>query len=77
MNWMDELTEQAKMDMLYLQSLTRVKETEPAFLALRDSLPEEQRELLDQYIAACEELEHALAPIAYRMGKEQQKPKPE
>ena len=34
-----------------------------------DEITEHAR--LDSYIAACEELEHALLPIAYRLGKEQ------
>lgn len=71
MLWIDEITEHARLDVWYLQCLANVKARETAFLDIRNSLPDEQRQQLDSYIAACEELEHALLPIAYRLGKEQ------
>ena len=70
MDWMDELSEQARTDMWYLKCLAQVQAREQDFLAIRELLTEQQRQQLDDYIAACEELEHALTPIAYRMGRD-------
>ena len=68
MDWMDQLTELAGKDEWYQQCLRAVEEKEAVFLAIRDALTTEQQEQLDGYIAACEELEHALVPLAYRLG---------
>ena len=68
MEWMDELTRLAKDDPWYQECLADVRRKETAFVKLRDALPQAQQQELDAYIAACEELEHALLPIAYRIG---------
>ena len=58
--WYIELTEKAKHDPHYQQCLTEVRQLEPMFLQIRSTLPPMQRKVLDSYISACEELDHAL-----------------
>lgn len=60
----DELMDRAKYSSHYQTCLAEVKRLEPAFLALRDSLPEDQRQVLEAYLSACEEMDHALLDIS-------------
>ena len=69
-NWKDLLVLRAAADEWYQQCLEDVKARESGFLAIREKLPPSQQQALDGYIAACEELEHALALLAYRLGRE-------
>ena len=62
MDWMDELNARAKEDPWHQCCLADVVSKETAFLKIREGLSEQQRSDLDAYIAACEELEHALIP---------------
>lgn len=62
----DKLLELAKYDPVYQKCLEEVKRLEPLYLALRDSLPEMQRRVLEDYISACEELDHALLLLALK-----------
>lgn len=68
--WMDEVTNRARTDEWYQLWLEDVKALEPAFLAIRGSLPEKQQAQLDDYISACESLEGALTLLAYQLGRE-------
>ena len=66
-----EMTEEkplelAKEDPHYQACLEEVKRLEPVYLALRDSLPEMQKKVMEEYISACEELDHALVALALR-----------
>lgn len=63
---MRELMEFAKNKPEYQQCLEEVRRLEPLYLALRDSLPEMQRRVLEDYISACEELDHALLLLALK-----------
>lgn len=67
-NGYERLMELAKLDRHYQNCLAEVQRLEPSFLALRDSLPEEQRQVLEHYLSACEELDHALAVLARQNG---------
>ena len=67
--WMEYLMERAKMDTQYQSCLEEVNRLEPAFLALRDSLSREQQQILDDYFSACEEMDHALLPLAMEAGQ--------
>ena len=58
--WLEELMEKAKQDPYYQHCLTEVRQLEPMFLQIRNSLPEMRQKVLDAYISACEELDHAL-----------------
>ena len=64
MEWMKELLEFVQEDPEYQEKLEAVKQTEPAFLALREMLTEEQRQVLDEYLSAWEELDHELLSSA-------------
>ena len=69
-NWKDILMLRTGGDAWYQQCLQEVRELEAEFLQVRADLTPAQQETLDRYIAACEELEHALAQLAYRLGRE-------
>ena len=58
--WLEELMEKAKYDPYYQHCLTEVRHLEPMFLQIRSTLPQMQQKVLDAYISACEELDHAL-----------------
>ena len=65
--WMEYLIERAKVDPQYQSCLEEVKRMEPEFLAWRDTLEENRRNVLDDYLSACEELDHALLMVAGRL----------
>ena len=71
MDWIKELTQKAKQDSHYQDCLRELQERESAFLQLRSQLPEVHQKTLDSYLSACEELDHAMTMIAYRLGKEE------
>ena len=52
MDIMDELMLHARRDSWYQQCLAEVNEKEPAFLEIRNSLSEEQQEMLDDSLFA-------------------------
>lgn len=64
MKWYEELMKTAKSDRYYQTYLEEVQRLEPVYLALRDSLPEMKRRVLEAYLSACEELDHALLLLA-------------
>ena len=66
----DDLIQTAKYDPYYQQCLEKVQDLEPLYLALRDALPERQKTLLEKYISACEELDHALLLLALKKNNE-------
>lgn len=65
--WYEELLERAKEDPEYQACLETVRKLEPEFLILRNFLQEDQRNLLDAYLSACEEMDHALLMAAKQM----------
>ena len=70
MDWLKNLMERAAADTWYQECLSDLHAKEPAFLAIRNALPEAQREVLDAYIAACEELDFSVLQIACSSGGE-------
>lgn len=70
MEWTQELAIKAAQDKHYQNCLQEVQELEEMFLRLREMLSIPQRELLDRYIAACEELDHIMVQLAYQLGRE-------
>lgn len=70
MDWLKNLMERAAADPWYQECLSDLHAKEPAFLAIRNALPEAQREVLDAYIAACEELDFSVLQIACSSGGE-------
>lgn len=63
LNWYEQLVKRAGRDPTYQACLAEVKRLEPGFLALRDSLTVQQREILEGYLSACGELDHALLQL--------------
>ena len=64
-NWYKNLMKLAKEDPHYQTCLEEVKRWECAYLALRETLPEMQRRVVEGYLSACEELDHALLMLAF------------
>ena len=58
-----------EQDPNYQQALQVLKEAEPAYLALLETLTPENQEILNRYIAACEALDDPLIFLAYQIGK--------
>ena len=58
----------AEQNAEYQQALQRVKAVEADYLALLETLSGEQREVLDRYIAACEEMDEVMLLGAYQIG---------
>ena len=69
MDWIHDLMDLARCSPHYQNCLQDVQDTEPAFLAIRESLTPEQQEQLDAYLSACEELEHCLTLLAYQLHR--------
>jgi len=72
-SWVDELDQMCQKDEWYQLWLARVEKLEPAYEQVRGFLDEAQREALDQYIMACEELDHARQLLSYQLGRIQEK----
>ena len=70
MEWTQELAIRAAQDEHYQNCLQEVQELEEMYLRLREMLSIPQRELLDRYISACEELDHIMVQLAYQLGRE-------
>ena len=62
----EKLLELAKEDAHYQTCLEEVKRWEPAYLALRNSLPQMQRRAVEGYISACEKLDYVLLLLALK-----------
>ena len=65
----DNLIAEAKLDLDYQRGLQTVMEKEKAYLAVCSALTPEQRNAIEDYISACEELENYMTLIAYRLGR--------
>lgn len=68
-NWMDALERMCGEDTWYQHWLTKAKELEPAYEQLREKLAEEDRQLLDRYLMACEEMDNTRQRLAYKLGR--------
>lgn len=55
----------------YQEALQRIKDAEPDYLALLETLSSESREVLERYIAACEAADDLLLHLAYQIGMSQ------
>lgn len=68
-SWQEMLDGMCREDRWYQQWLERAKELEPAYEQIREKLPEEQNQILDQYIMACEEMDYVRQLLAYQLGR--------
>ena len=66
----DDLVTAAKTDENYQQALKEVENLESHYLEVCDRLSSEEKDVIEDYIAACEALGDAMMLIAYRLGKE-------
>ena len=66
----NELIAAAKVDADYQQALKEARDLEARYLEVCGSLSEEQEQVIEDYIAACEEMGDYMALIAYRLGRE-------
>ena len=67
--WYRNLIEQAQEVNYYQACLEQVKWWEPVYLVQRDSMPEMQMRVLENYISACEELDYALLRVAMKLNR--------
>ena len=65
----DRLTLMMGGDPEYQQALQRLQVAEAAYLAVVETMKPEDREVLDRYIAACEETDDAVIWLAYQIGR--------
>ena len=68
MDWMKRMCQRASQMPDIIQKLEEVEKWEHAYFELRNSLTEEQRTILEKYITACEELDHAMLCLAHEEG---------
>ena len=66
----NEVYDRAKVYPVFQEALKTLQEVEAEFVALRESLPTEQRELLERYLTACENMDCLLAQVGYQLGYE-------
>lgn len=57
-------TQRAREDAFMQELLGQLRAAEAAYLRIRDSLPPEERDALERYIALCEEIEHRRGVLA-------------
>ena len=64
-----KITAKARQDKIYLELLREYKILEQEFEKLIEKMSETEQEIVDSYIASCEELEFRLTQIAYQVGR--------
>ena len=67
----DYLVPLMEQDADYQQALLRLKEVEPDYLSLLETMTPENREVLERYLAAAEALDDPLIYLAYQIGMHQ------
>ncbi len=72
---MDKLLDLAWQDPYYQQCLAAVKAAEPAYLRLLEDLPEPRRRAVEDYLSACEEMDHALLTLAWQAAAQNHRQK--
>lgn len=70
-NCIDALEQMCREDDWYQQWLNKAKALEPAYERIREKLAEADREILDQYIMACEEMDNTRQLLAFELGMRQ------
>ena len=63
------LADMVKSDADYQELLEKCRSLETDYLRITDGLPEGDRELLDTYIAACEDMQYRMTQLAYLLGQ--------
>ena len=62
------VTDKAKLDADYNYLFRKLQETEKIYLEIMEKLSIEERELVGDYIALCEDMEYRKAQLAYDIG---------
>ena len=63
-----KITFRAKQDKIYLELWEENSILERKYMALMEKLSETEQEIVDSYIASCEEMDFRLTRIAYQVG---------
>ena len=58
-----------EQDPEYQEALQQIKNAEPNYLALLETLSPKNQEVLERYIAACEAADDHLLYLAYQIGR--------
>ena len=58
----------AKLDDCYQELLTRCYLLEEQYCKIIANLSDDDRSTIDEYIAACEEMQYQMTQLAYRLG---------
>ena len=66
--WIKDMYFLAKNDYRHKEFEKEMNELEPRFLQIREKLSEEERDVLDLYISACEHFNYTYIYAAYQMG---------
>lgn len=66
---MNELLPILLCDEDYQYWMEQIRELEPDYLSIRDGLTEDQKDLLDAYISACESQDDIRIYCAYELGR--------
>ena len=70
--WNSEISRRAAAsaegDAFYQELLQECEEKEAVYKKITAILPEERRELIEGYIAICEDLEYRMTQLAYELG---------
>ena len=64
-----KITARARQDKIYLELLREYKILEQEYRKLMEKMSKTEQEIVDSYIASCEELEFRLTQIAYQVGR--------
>ena len=64
-----KITSRAKQDKIYLELQAENRILEQEYVKLIEKMDESEKEILDRYIASCENLEFRFAQIAYWIGR--------
>lgn len=69
--WVRQVFEQAKGDLFCQECSHNVARLEPEYLKIRQKMTQEEQDILEMYIAACEERSFSLIYPAYKLGLRQ------
>ena len=73
MEWCDMwkiLAWKSGQDEEYQECIQKVNKREIAYLRIRNNLPIEQQEELEEYLTACQELGDCMTRLAFQLGRE-------
>ena len=66
----DELMKRAKTDPWYQECLLRVREAEIDYIGVLEKLSTKDKQIVEDYIAACEIMDDCMTVLAYQIGSE-------